>query len=111
MKSNQYTELIEKIRQSAKKRMLFLPHAVRQMSRPDRMIKTSEIRDVINYGEIIENYPEDARGHSCLVFGCGENKKFIHVVCSPKKDYLAIITAYIPDNNQWKKDLKTRKKI
>ncbi|QTA83017.1 DUF4258 [Desulfonema limicola] len=82
---------------------MFIPHAVRQMSRPDRMIKTSEIRDVIKYGEIIENYPEDARGHSCLVFGFGENTRFIHVVCSPKKDYLAIITAYIPDSNQWEK--------
>jgi hypothetical protein len=25
----------------------------------------------------------------------------IHVVCSPKDDYLAIITAYLPDEEQW----------
>ncbi|MDQ3918414.1 MAG: DUF4258 domain-containing protein [Acidobacteriota bacterium] len=35
------------------------------MSRPDRLITTAEIRRVIERGEIIEDYPEDVRGHSC----------------------------------------------
>lgn len=111
MKQTQYEDIIDKVRLCAKKKILFLPHAVRQMARPDRMIKTSEIKDVINNGEVIENYPEDQRGHSCLIMGCGEENRFLHVVCSPKNDYLAIITAYIPDKKQWELNLRTRKKL
>ena len=32
-----------------------------------------------------------------------------HVVCSPKEDYLAIITAYLPDPEQWEDNLRKRK--
>lgn len=73
------------------------------------MISTREIRQVIELGEIIENYPNDARGHSCLMLGRGETNRPVHVVCSHKEDYLAIITAYIPDEKDWGKGLKTRR--
>ena len=39
------------------KKILFLPHAVRQMSKPDRMISTKNIRQVVQYSELIEDYP------------------------------------------------------
>ena len=64
---------------------------------------------MIRQGELIEDYPEDARGHSCLLHGLGDGQRSIHVVCSPKEDYLAIITAYLPSQNEWKSDLRTRK--
>ncbi len=32
----------------------------------------------------------------------------LHVVCSPKGDYLAIITAYRPDPQQWTADYRKR---
>lgn len=83
-------------RQSAKKRILFLPHAVHQMSRPDRMITPSEVRNIVKTGEVIEDYPRDARGHSCLILGRGDEGRAVHVVCAPKEDFLAIITAYLP---------------
>ncbi len=101
-------DILNRIQKSAEKQILFLPHAVRQMSRPDRMISTRDIRYVIENGEVIEDYPEDVRGHSCLVLGCPD--RAIHVVCSPKPDYLAIITAYLPDEQEWENDFKTRKK-
>lgn len=88
--------------------MLFLPHAVRQMSRPDRMISTVDVRKVVEEGEIIEDYPEDTRGHSCLIFGRAKNGRPIHIVCTPKEEYLAVITAYIPDETQWSIDFRTR---
>lgn len=97
-----------KIITSAKKRILFLPHAVKQMSRPDRMISTYEIRGAVFYGEIIEEYLEDLRGESCLVFHT-KDQRVIHVVCSPKSEYLAIITAYLPAADQWSADFKVRK--
>ncbi len=99
---------LDLIKESAAKRILFLPHAVRQMSKPDRLITTKDIRHVVENGEIIEHYTEDARGHSCLVFATTDRP--IHVVCSPKQDYLAIITAYLPRRQDWENDYKTRKK-
>ena len=90
------------------KRTLFLPHAIRQMSRLDRMISAEEIEEVIEQGEIIEDYPEDKRGASCLVAYI--NQRPIHVVCSPKDDYLAIITAYLPDPELWSENFKERRK-
>ena len=93
---------------SAEKKILFLPHAIKQMSRPDRMISTDEIRDAVFNGEIIEEYPNDERGESCLVFHLKDNR-VIHVVCSAKAEYLAIITAYIPSPDQWSSDFKVRR--
>ncbi|MFQ5865515.1 MAG: DUF4258 domain-containing protein [bacterium] len=98
------------VRKAAKKKILFLPHAVRQMSRPDRLIRAPEVREIVNNGEIIEDYPEDPRGHSCLILGIGQDERPIHVVCAPKDDFLAIITAYLPDPNEWENDFRTRKK-
>jgi len=96
------------IRKSADKRILYLPHALNQMNRPDRLIEPSEVRDVIYKGKIIEDYHEDTRGHSCLMLGNGKDDRPIHVVCSPKEDFLAIITAYIPDKNKWTDNFQRR---
>ena len=98
----------QKIISSAKKKILFLPHAINQMSHPERMITVDEIREALFNGEVIEEYPEDARGESCLVLHAGGNR-VIHVVCSPKSEYLAIITAYLPAPEQWSTDYKTRR--
>ena len=94
---------------AARVKILFLPHAITQMSRPDRMITVQEVRGVVLRGEMIEDYPEDARGHSCLMLGTGEEGRPVHVVCAPKGDYLAIITAYLPGRDEWNQDSKTRK--
>ena len=99
---------LELVRKAAKKKILFLPHALDQMNWANRLISPKEVRKVIFQGEIIEEYPEDPRGHSCLMLGYGENKRAIHVVCSPKEDFLALITSYLPDEAKWSSDYKTR---
>ncbi len=103
-------EITENIINAARKKIIYLPHAIQQMSRPDRMISSDEIEAVIWKGEVIENYPEDNRGHSCLMLGAEELGRAIHVVCSPKQEYLAVITAYIPDKESWSSDYKRRLK-
>jgi len=60
-------------------------------------------------GTVIEDYPTDPRGHSCLILGYGRDGRPIHVVCAPKGDYLAVVTAYLPDSNQWEDDFRRRK--
>ena len=101
--------ILDQVRAAAAMRILFLPHAVRQMSRPSQMISPAEIAVEITAGELVEDYPEDVRGHSCLLLGPGDGDRPIHVVCAPKSEYLAIITAYIPHPDQWSDDFKKRK--
>jgi hypothetical protein len=58
------------------------------MVRPQRMISSKEVELVITQGELIEDYPHDRRGHSCLMLGFGDGGRAVHVVCSPKDEYL-----------------------
>jgi len=97
----------QKIISSANKKILFLPHAIKQMSRPDRIIATDEIKEAVLLGEVIEEYPEDRRGESYLISHTKKGR-VIHVVCAPKPEYLAIITAYLPATDQWSSDFKER---
>ena len=105
---NNDATILALVRAAAAKRILFLPHAIRQMSRPERLITTSDIWRVINDGEVIEDYPEDVGGHSCLLLGWGADQRPLHLVCSPKDDYLALITAYLPDEDEWSDDFRRR---
>ncbi len=79
------------------------------MSRPDRMITVREVRRTVLAGNVIEDYPEDIRGHSCLMSGLGDKSRPIHVVCAPKDDYVAVITAYLPERREWDREFKIRK--
>jgi hypothetical protein len=96
------------IHASAGQRILYLRHAVIQMSRGDRMITTDDVESVIFRGEIIEQYPNDLRGRSCLMLGFDMNQSPVHIVCAPRSEYLAVITAYRPDSSKWDKTFRTR---
>jgi len=100
--------ILHRVQMAADQKVLFLPHALHQMLRPDRMIRRAEVRQVVAEGEVVEDYPEDVRGHSCLLLGYGTDAQPIHVVCAPKEDYLAVITAYLPDQREWSDDFKKR---
>jgi hypothetical protein len=65
---------------------------------------------VIERGEIIADYPEDVRGHSVLMLGTGHGGRLLHVVCSPKAEFVGVITAYLPDPDQWSADFRERKR-
>lgn len=103
-------DILSRVRAASEIKILFLRHAVRQMLRPDRMISRPEVRRAIAEGEVIEDYPEDVRGHSCLILGLGDRGRPVHVVCAPKEDYLAMITAYLPDEHEWSEDFRARTK-
>ncbi len=60
-------------------------------------------------GGVIEDYPEDVRSHSVLMAGVGNGGRSIHIVCSPKTDFVALITAYLPDPAEWSEDFRERK--
>lgn len=100
--------ILERVRAAGRKRLLYLPHAIRQMSRSDRMIAPEEVQTVAITGRLVEDYPDDPRGHSCLLLGPGDGGRPIHIVVAPKDDYLAVVTAYVPDPTQWSPDFLRR---
>lgn len=67
-----------------------------------REISVQEIRDTVRTGEIIEDYPDDKYGPSCLIAGFTVNKRPIHIQCShPSRTIIKIITFYEPDPKKW----------
>lgn len=66
-------------------------------------IFTSEIEEAFSSETcvIIEDYPEDKRGHSSLVLGFTKEGHPIHMVCAIHEDILVIITVYRPDPELW----------
>ena len=104
-------EFLDLIKAAMRKKILYLPHAVRQMAQADRMISPGDVRDVLENGEIIEYYLNDPRGPSCLMLCQKVKERPVHIVCAPKDDYLAVITAYIPAQEEWDENFKKRKKL
>ena len=74
-----------------------------------RGISISEIREVINSGEIIEEYPEDYPYPSCLILGHTKRERVIHIVMGTGDDRLWLITAYCPETEKWDSDFRVRR--
>ena len=67
-----------------------------------RGISVSELLEALLAGEVIEDYPEDKYGPSCLVFGTTMDGRPLHVQCSyPSRPTLKIITLYEPNPSLW----------
>lgn len=67
-----------------------------------RRITVQELRDAFETGEVIENYPDDKYGPSCLIYGTTIDDRPLHVQCSyPSRPLLKIITLYEPDPERW----------
>ena len=98
------------IRIAADKRILYGIHALDEMNAETELITKDEVREVGYNGEIIEDYPEDKRGHSCLLMNVTKNNRPVHVVCAPKDEYLAVITVYAPTPDKWEPGFKVRRK-
>jgi len=61
-----------------------------------------EVEVALTNCEVIEQYPEDRRGESCLVIGFVGDKP-IHFVCGKNRaGHLVLITVYIPSMPKWK---------
>ena len=73
-------------------------HAVQRTTA--RRISRQEIEQAVAVGEIIEQYPHDKYGPSCLILGFTSVGRPLHVQCSLPPD-VKIITAYEPDPNEW----------
>ena len=74
----------------------------------ERDISPNEVKRAILSGDIIENYPKDRYGPSCLICGAEKDGRTLHVQCST--DPIWIITAYDPslEPDNWTGDFKRR---
>ena len=101
--------MIEQLRQKvARLVMEYSLHAVRQMTARD--ITPGEIVETILAGEVIEDYPDDKYGPSCLVCGRTKAGRVVHAQCShPSRTLIKVITAYEPDPAEWDERFRQRK--
>jgi len=76
-----------------------------------RKIEAEEIEEAIFNGMIIEPYPDDPRGPSCLIMGFSNQNRPLHILCGKIDDNdILIITAYEPNPNEWEADWMRRKR-
>jgi hypothetical protein len=67
-----------------------------------RGISVNEIREAIQTGEIIEDYPDDKYGPSCLILGFTDAGRALHIQCSyPRRPLIKIVTVYEPAQSEW----------
>ena len=67
-----------------------------------RHISMRELREAIDNSVIIEDYPTDKYGPSCLLLGSTRMGRPLHVQCSyPTRELVKIITLYEPDPSEW----------
>ena len=91
-------EICEKIRQ---RHYEFSKHAVDQSIIRD--ISVTELEDAMaGKSEVIEDYPDDKYGPSCLILGFTKAGRPLHIQCSyPSRPLIKIITLYQPDPELW----------
>jgi hypothetical protein len=89
-------------------KLVFSSHAIQQMF--FRRISKEDVKTAINYGEVIEEKPDDTPFSSYLILDFVKNKP-IHVVFSydQKNDTGYVVTAYIPDPQLWIDNFRKRR--
>lgn len=75
-----------------------------EIERDAEEITLQEIEEALlsKEAEIIEDYPNDPRGSSCLILGFSKENSPLHIVCGTgDQKTLVIITVYCPDADEW----------
>ena len=91
----QLVQIQEKIKQ---RHYRLTSHA--ELERESDKITILEIEEALlsHQTEVVESYPEDIRGRSCLILGFTKGGNPFHVVCGLAAEELIIITVYRPDS-------------
>ena len=76
----------------------------------DARIQKEQIRDVLQSGEVIAEYPNDVSLPSSLLLGfLGDRPIHIVVAFDDPTKTCHIVTVYEPDPGQWSDDFRTRR--
>ena len=73
-----------------------------------RGIRSGEIEEAVIAGQVIEDYPDDKYGPSCLILGETKSGRILHVQVSYPAN-VKVVTVYEPSLDEWEPDWKTRK--
>jgi predicted alpha/beta hydrolase len=75
-----------------------------------RSIRVQEVIEAVTTGQVIEDYPDDKYGPSCLISGLTQANRNIHIQCSyPSRPLIKVITLYEPDLTQWNDNFTKRR--
>ena len=67
-----------------------------------RNIYMQEVSEAIRSGELIEDYPDDKYGPSCLILGFTKGGRPLHIQCTyPQSSGVRIVTLYEPNFEDW----------
>jgi hypothetical protein len=88
--------------------IIFRIHAVQRMF--ERRISVGNVRQVLEIGEMIEDYSDEMPAPGGLISG-KRGQRPLHVVMAEntKESELVVITVYEPDTSQWKPGFRNRK--
>jgi hypothetical protein len=89
-------------------RIIYRIHAIQRMF--ERRVSDENVRQVLQSGEMIEDYSDDMPHPGGLISGRRGNRP-LHVVMAEntKDDELVVITVYEPAPAQWKSGFRGRK--
>ena len=90
----------------ARRDYLFTAHASDRAVQ--RGIRSVDIEQAVASADVIEDYPDDKYGPSCLLLGYTGRRRPLHVQVSYPPG-IKIITVYEPSPDEWEEDLRTRK--
>ena len=89
--------------------MIFRIHAIQRMF--ERRVSEETVRQVLQSGEMIEDYSDDMPSPGGLILGrCGNRPLHVVMAENSQEDELVVITIYEPDPAQWKSGSRDRKR-
>lgn len=83
-------------------RLRWTKHVVMRLLQRD--ISQLDIEYCLQNGEIIEIYEGSYPYPSYLIYGITTDNKILHTVVGFDENYLWVITAYYPNNEEWEND-------
>lgn len=82
----------------------FVPSGYAKMRKRGLTVEQLDAAICDDAPEVIEDYPEDQRGPSCLILGWADMARPLHVLIGYGDEpgsYIDVITVYEPDEKQW----------
>jgi len=87
--------------------IIFRIHAIQRMF--ERRVSLENVRQVLQSGEMIEDYSEEMPAPGGLMLGKRGQRPFHVVMAENTKEHeLVVITVYEPDSSQWKPGFRNR---
>ena len=85
----------------------YAAHAVARLMQ--RSIAPAEVGEALATAQVVEDYPDDRFGPSCLLLGTTRAARPLHVGCNyPQRPLLKIITVYELSPTEWEAEFTQR---